>query len=260
MHLSCWNASVFSLYQHYFAAAALTHTVELQQQKGYKTRKGLGWPYIYNVSGICGRENTKNTVIYTVHPYGSGQHYTSFVASVYVCVCVGVLVHSNSSRRALYCAFCLPILASTSVHLSAQANTSVHPFSASASIQCICIHSVHLHPLQCICVHFSALRPLQCICLLKQTLQCIHSVHLHPLQCICVHFNASASTSVHLSAQATTQHICSYICSNTGSISFMCSWPELYILCICTIYDRIFGAFPAKNTVHTPHTYIYGPG
>ena len=102
--------------------------------------------------------------------------------------------------------------------------------------------------------------PLQCICLLKQTLQCIHSVHLHPLQCICVHFNASASTSVHLSAQATTQHICSYICSNTGSISFMCSWPELYILCICTIYDRIFGAFPAKNTVHTPHTYIYGPG
>jgi hypothetical protein len=32
-------------------------------------------------------------------------------------------------------------------------------------------------------------------------------------------------------------------------------WPELYI---CTIYDRIFGDFPAKNTVYTP--YIYGSG
>jgi len=32
-------------------------------------------------------------------------------------------------------------------------------------------------------------------------------------------------------------------------------WPEPYIY---TVYDRIFGDFPAKNTVHTP--YIYGSG
>jgi hypothetical protein len=27
-------------------------------------------------------------------------------------------------------------------------------------------------------------------------------------------------------------------------------WPAPYI---CTLYDRIFGDFPAKITVHTPH-------
>ena len=32
-------------------------------------------------------------------------------------------------------------------------------------------------------------------------------------------------------------------------------WPELYIY---TVYDRIFGDSPAKNTVYTP--YIYGFG
>jgi len=32
-------------------------------------------------------------------------------------------------------------------------------------------------------------------------------------------------------------------------------WPEPYIH---TVYDRIFGDFPAKNTVYTP--YIYGSG
>jgi hypothetical protein len=32
-------------------------------------------------------------------------------------------------------------------------------------------------------------------------------------------------------------------------------WPEPYI---CTVYNRIFGDFPAKNTAHTP--YIYGSG
>jgi len=33
------------------------------------------------------------------------------------------------------------------------------------------------------------------------------------------------------------------------------SWPEPYIY---TVYDRIYGDFPAKNTVYTP--YIYGSG
>jgi len=28
--------------------------------------------------------------------------------------------------------------------------------------------------------------------------------------------------------------------------------------CICIVYDRIFGDFPAKNTVYTP--YVYGSG
>jgi len=32
-------------------------------------------------------------------------------------------------------------------------------------------------------------------------------------------------------------------------------WPESYI---CTVYDRIFGNFPAKNTVYTPYTYGSG--
>jgi hypothetical protein len=32
-------------------------------------------------------------------------------------------------------------------------------------------------------------------------------------------------------------------------------WPEPYIY---TVYDHIFGDFPAKNTVYTP--YIYGSG
>jgi hypothetical protein len=32
-------------------------------------------------------------------------------------------------------------------------------------------------------------------------------------------------------------------------------WPEQYI---CTVYDCIFGDFPAKITVYTP--YMYGPG
>jgi hypothetical protein len=32
-------------------------------------------------------------------------------------------------------------------------------------------------------------------------------------------------------------------------------WPERYI---CTVYDRMYGDFPAKNTVYTP--YIYGSG
>ena len=27
---------------------------------------------------------------------------------------------------------------------------------------------------------------------------------------------------------------------------------------VCTVYDRIFGDFPAKNTVYTP--YLYGSG
>jgi hypothetical protein len=32
-------------------------------------------------------------------------------------------------------------------------------------------------------------------------------------------------------------------------------WPEPYIY---TVYDRIYGEFPAKSTVYTP--YIYGSG
>ena len=32
-------------------------------------------------------------------------------------------------------------------------------------------------------------------------------------------------------------------------------WPELYI---CTVYDRIFGDFPAKTSVYTPS--IFGSG
>jgi hypothetical protein len=32
-------------------------------------------------------------------------------------------------------------------------------------------------------------------------------------------------------------------------------WPEPYMY---SVYDRIFGDFPAKNTVYTP--YIYGSG
>ena len=35
----------------------------------------------------------------------------------------------------------------------------------------------------------------------------------------------------------------------------MQGWPEPKIY---TVYDRIFGDFPAKNTVYTP--YIYGSG
>ena len=30
-------------------------------------------------------------------------------------------------------------------------------------------------------------------------------------------------------------------------------WPETYTY---TVYDRTFGDFPAKNTVHTPYIYI----
>jgi hypothetical protein len=33
-------------------------------------------------------------------------------------------------------------------------------------------------------------------------------------------------------------------------------WPEPYLY---TVYDRIFGIFPAENTVYTPYIYyIYG--
>jgi hypothetical protein len=30
-------------------------------------------------------------------------------------------------------------------------------------------------------------------------------------------------------------------------------WPEPYIY---TVYDRMFGEFPAKNNVHTPYIYM----
>ena len=32
-------------------------------------------------------------------------------------------------------------------------------------------------------------------------------------------------------------------------------WPGPYI---CTVYDRIFGDFPAKNTVYIPYIYVSG--
>jgi hypothetical protein len=33
-------------------------------------------------------------------------------------------------------------------------------------------------------------------------------------------------------------------------------WPEPYI---CTVYDRVFGDFPAKSTVCTPYIYMANP-
>jgi len=54
------------------------------------------------------------------------------------------------------------------------------------------------------------------------------------------------------------------VCLSVGSYAgmhptmysyYVYGWPEPYIY---TIYDRIFGDFPAKNTVYTP--YIYGSG
>jgi hypothetical protein len=35
--------------------------------------------------------------------------------------------------------------------------------------------------------------------------------------------------------------------------SHVLGWPEPYI---CTVYGRIFGDFPAKNTVHMHHIYV----
>jgi hypothetical protein len=35
----------------------------------------------------------------------------------------------------------------------------------------------------------------------------------------------------------------------------MYGWPEPYIY---TVYDRVFGDFPARNTIYTP--YMYGSG
>jgi hypothetical protein len=46
-----------------------------------------------------------------------------------------------------------------------------------------------------------------------------------------------------------------YVCTSTCRIGHLQGWPELHI---CTVYDRISGDFPAKNTVYTP--YIYGSG
>jgi len=37
--------------------------------------------------------------------------------------------------------------------------------------------------------------------------------------------------------------------------NYIQGWPEPYIY---AVYDRIYGDFPAKNTVYTP--YIYGSG
>jgi len=38
------------------------------------------------------------------------------------------------------------------------------------------------------------------------------------------------------------------------STSYELGWPGPYI---CTVYDRMFGDFPAKNTVYTPHLYMF---
>jgi hypothetical protein len=61
----------------------------------------------------------------------------------------------------------------------------LHPFSASASIQCICIHFSASASTSVHCVHFSA-----SVCSSKHFSASI--------QCICIHFSASASTSMHL--------------------------------------------------------------
>jgi hypothetical protein len=53
----------------------------------------------------------------------------------------------------------------------------------------------------------------------------------------------------------------SHLCSAQGGkhleydIASHYGWPEPYV---CTVYDRIFGNFPAKNTVYTPN--ICGSG
>jgi len=57
--------------------------------------------------------------------------------------------------------------------------------------------------------------------------------------CICIFSHCSVPTAT----------------PNYGTIIFRVGQPKPYIY---TVYDRIFGDFPAKNTVYTP--YIYGSG
>ena len=38
-----------------------------------------------------------------------------------------------------------------------------------------------------------------------------------------------------------------------GLTTYLQGWPEPYIF---TVYDRIFGDFPAKKAVHTPYIYM----
>jgi len=45
------------------------------------------------------------------------------------------------------------------------------------------------------------------------------------------------------------------VCGECPYSTYILGWPEPYI---CTVYDRIFGNFPAKNTIYRP--YIYGSG
>ena len=48
------------------------------------------------------------------------------------------------------------------------------------------------------------------------------------------------------------QHI-SMISADHLHIHYRSGWPEPYIF---TVYDRIFGDFPAKKAVHTPYIYM----
>jgi hypothetical protein len=52
---------------------------------------------------------------------------------------------------------------------------------------------------------------------------------------------------------STTKATAAVLCNRRHKMNQ--GWPEPYI---CTVYDRIFGDFQAKNTVYTP--YLYGSG
>jgi hypothetical protein len=44
------------------------------------------------------------------------------------------------------------------------------------------------------------------------------------------------------------------LCTHHANHNYVLGWAEPSIY---TVYDRIFGDFPANNTVHTPYIYIY---
>jgi len=44
-------------------------------------------------------------------------------------------------------------------------------------------------------------------------------------------------------------------CAHMSQAAYKQGWPEP---CIYAVYDRIFGDFPAKNTVYKPYIYDFG--
>ena len=99
--------------------------------------------------------------------------------------------------------------------------------------------------------------------LLLSSAQVYTSVHKCRQVYTSVHKCRQVYTSVHKCTQVHTPHLpttalkCTQVYTSVHKCRqvYKLGWPKPYIY---TVYDCIFGGFPAKNTVYTP--YIYGFG